>query len=41
MIFAQESITLPVASALVRANLPEWCEKEIATMEELLEGLAV
>lgn len=31
----------PVASALVRANLPEWCEKEIATMEELLEGLAV
>lgn len=32
----------PVASALVRANLPEWCGgKEITTMAELLEELAV
>ena len=31
----------PVASALVRANLPEWCGKKIATMAELLDGLAV
>lgn len=31
----------PVASALVRANLPEWCGKKIDTMAELLEGLAV
>ena len=31
----------PVASALVRANLPEWCGKKIATMAELLEELAV
>ena len=29
----------PVASALVRANLPEWCGKKIDTMAELLEGL--
>lgn len=31
----------PVASALVRANLPEWCGKKIATMAEMLDGLAV
>lgn len=31
----------PVASALVRANLPEWCGKKIATMAELIDGLAV
>lgn len=31
----------PVASALVRANLPEWCGKKIATMAELADGLAV
>lgn len=31
----------PVASALVRANLPEWRGKKIATMAELLEELAV
>ncbi len=31
----------PVASALVRANLPEWCGKKIATMAELLDGMAV
>jgi len=31
----------PVASALVRANLPEWCGKKIATMAELMDGMAV
>lgn len=40
MIFAQPTIG-GGASALVCANLPEWCGKEIATMAELLEELAV
>lgn len=31
----------PFAEALVRANLPEWCDKKIATMEELKEEIAV
>lgn len=31
----------PFATALVRANLPEWCEKAISTMAELEEAVAV
>ena len=31
----------PFATALVRANLPEWCDKRIATMEELEREVAV
>ena len=31
----------PFATALVRANLPEWCGKAIATMEELEKEVAV
>ena len=31
----------PVASALVRANLPEWCGVSIATMAQLLDCVAV
>ena len=31
----------PFATALVRANLPEWCSQEISTMEELERAVAV
>ena len=31
----------PMATALVRANLPEWCGEEITTMEELGKAVAV
>ena len=31
----------PFATALVRANLPEWCSQEIRTMEELEKAVAV
>lgn len=31
----------PSATALVRANLPEWCGAEISTMEELEKAVAV
>ena len=31
----------PFATALVRANLPEWCSQEISTMEELEKAVAV
>ncbi len=31
----------PVASALVRANLPEWCGETITTMAQLLDCVAV
>lgn len=31
----------PFATALVRANLPEWCGAEIGTMEELEKAVAV
>lgn len=31
----------PVASALVRANLPEWCGVRITTMAQLLDCVAV
>lgn len=31
----------PFATALVRANLPEWCGVEISTMEELEKAVAV
>lgn len=31
----------PFATALVRANLPEWCKKEISTMAELEREVAV
>ena len=31
----------PFATALVRANLPEWCDKQITTMEELEREVAV
>lgn len=31
----------PFATALVRANLPEWCDQEITTMEELERAVAV
>ena len=31
----------PFATALVRANLPEWCNKKITTMEELEREVAV
>lgn len=31
----------PFATALVRANLPEWCNQEITTMEELEKLVAV
>ena len=30
----------PMATALVRANLPEWCGKKISTMEELERAVA-
>lgn len=31
----------PFATAMVRANLPEWCSQEIGTMEELEKAVAV
>ena len=31
----------PMAEAVVRANLPEWCGKKITTMEEFTERVAV
>lgn len=31
----------PMATALVRANLPEWCSKEITSMEQLEQEVAV
>lgn len=31
----------PFATALVRANLPEWCGKTLKTMEELEKAVAV
>ena len=31
----------PFATALVRANLPEWCGEEITTMEQLEKEVAV
>jgi DNA (cytosine-5)-methyltransferase 1 len=31
----------PVASALVRANLPEWCDVSITTMAQLMDCVAV
>ena len=31
----------PVASALVRANLPEWCGVTITTMAQLMDSVAV
>lgn len=31
----------PMATALVRANLPEWCGEEITTMEQLEKAVAV
>lgn len=30
----------PMATALVRANLPEWCGEKISTMEELERAVA-
>lgn len=35
------SVPPPFATALVRANLPEWCGQEITTMEELENLVAV
>lgn len=31
----------PVASALVRANVPEWCDIPITTMAQLLDRVAI
>lgn len=31
----------PMAEAVVRANLPEWCGEEITTMEQLEKAVAV
>lgn len=31
----------PMATALVHANLPEWCDKDITTMEQLEDAVAV
>lgn len=31
----------PFATALVRANLPEWCDLDISTMQEFREAVAV
>ena len=31
----------PVAEAMVRANLPEWCGDKITTMEKLNDAVAV
>ena len=31
----------PMATALVRANLPEWCGAEITTMAQLTDCVAV
>ena len=31
----------PMAAAVVRANLPEWCEKGVTTMAELTAAVAV
>lgn len=31
----------PMAEAVVRANLPEWCKREIRTMAELESGVAI
>lgn len=35
------SVPPPFATALVRANVPEWCGKEIKTVNEFLKGVAV
>ncbi|MGN0163527.1 MAG: DNA cytosine methyltransferase [Candidatus Ornithomonoglobus sp.] len=35
------SVPPPFATALVRANAPEWCGKKISTMKEFLKGVAV
>ena len=35
------AVCTPVASALVRANLPEWCGVTITTMAQLLDCVAV
>ena len=31
----EEAVCPPMAEAVVRANLPEWCGKKLRTMEEL------
>ena len=31
----------PFATALVRANFPEWCDRQLTTMAELKEAVAV
>ena len=31
----------PLAEAMVKANLPEWCSKKIATMSEFRKTVAV
>ena len=36
-----EAVPPPFATALVRANLPEWCGQTITTMEELEKAVAV
>ncbi|MBQ3462790.1 MAG: DNA cytosine methyltransferase, partial [Clostridia bacterium] len=33
------SVPPPFATALVRANAPEWCYKNIRTMDELMKGM--
>ena len=33
------SVPPPFATALVRANAPEWCYKDIRTMDELMKGM--
>ena len=35
------SVPPPFATALARANAPEWCGKKIKTMKEFLKGVAV
>ena len=36
-----KAVCPPVASALVRANLPEWCGVTITTMAQLMDCVAV
>lgn len=39
--FGSGAVPPPFATALVRANLPEWCGEEITTMEQLEKAVAV
>jgi DNA (cytosine-5)-methyltransferase 1 len=40
-LFTGNAVCPPMAEAVVRANLPEWCGGKIETMAELLRHIAV